>query len=263
MSEIPSFLKVKENYHAENSSTAFVDQTLLKMTSTIYHFQKVNVKKDKENAILYFIFTFLTVLLMSFSRNMLFTYILLAYLIIHLCFFNEKALSSVLHLSIRAFLFSCLILCPSVFLTNTKTMLTVSLKVFVSASMIGILNVNYSTNEIISMLKALHISDIFIYTLDTTFKYIVILSKTSEEILTSLKCRIIGKLKKKQESVSNIAGKTFVKATNASKEMMDAMICRGFNGEYYNHMKYQWNRYDTIRLTLLLVEVVLWIWCER
>lgn len=263
MSEIPSFLKTKENYSAKAGNYSFADQTLLKMVSAIHHFQKVNTRKKKESAILYLLFVFLTVLLASFSRNMLFTYILLACLIIRLCLMETKALASVLHLSSRAFIFSCLILLPSVFLANSKTMLTVSLKVFVSVSLIGIFNSRYSTNEIISALKAFHVSDVFIYTLDMTFKYIVILSKTCEEIFTALKCRLIGKLKKKTESVSNIAGKTFVKAANSSKEMTDAMTCRGFDGRYYTHMKFRWNRYDSIRTIIMIAEIVLFIWCER
>lgn len=260
---IPDWLQKDENYTADKSKTSFLSRTLLELVSAIGRFQKVSRYMKKPEALFFLVFVFVSVLLMSLSRNMLFTYILLAFVIIKLCISNEEELVYVMHYSIRAFLFSCLLLFPSLFLTHTKTMITVSLKVFISTSFVCMFNFMYSTNEIVSCLKMLHVPDIFIFTLDTTFKSIVSLSKSCEEILMALKCRMIGKRKKNDTSMTNIAGMVFVRAKNHSSEMYDAMKCRGFTGEYYNHMKFHINEYDWMMVLCVVAELLLFWFLER
>lgn len=263
MMNIPDWLQKDENYRAEKSRTSFLSRTLLELGSAIGRFQKVNVQKKKPEALFFLVFVFVSVLLMSLSRNMLFTYVLLACFIIKLCLSKEDELVYIMHYSVRAFFFSCFLLFPSLFLSHTKTMMTVSLKVFLSTSFVCMFNFMYSTNEIVSCLKMLHVPDIFIFTIDTTFKSIVSLSKSCEEILMALKCRLIGKRKKKDTAMTNIAGMVFVRAKNHSSEMYDAMKCRGFTGEYYNHMKFRMNVYDGMMLVCVVLEIVMFVFLEK
>lgn len=263
MENIPSWLTKEENYTAEKSNTSFLQKTLLQIGSTITRFQRVVFKKEKPEAIFFLVFVVVTILCMALSKNMFFTYVILACLIVRLCFLDENSLTYVMHYSIRAFVFSCFILLPALCMGNGKALLTVSMKVFISTSLLSLFHLLYSSNEIISCLKMIHIPDIFIFTLDTTFKYIVILSRSCEEILLALKCRIIGRRKEKGSMMTNVAGMTFIRSQQHSQQMYDAMKCRGFTGVYYNHMRMRVNRYDIFVLCLIILEIAAFIFLEK
>lgn len=260
MSEIPTWLKQNESYKAEKTNSAFLDRTLLEIGKTLHRFHKVSNHKDKCEPLIFLLFTIITIICMSVCRNMLFTYILLGVVIIDLCFMKNDDLVYVIHLSLRAFIISCIILLPSIFLNNTNTVLTVSLKVFVSASLIGYFNIQYSTDEIISCFKMLHVPDIFIMTLDMAFKYIVILSETCSEILNALKVRLIGKFKKKDRTLMNVASMTYIKANQHYADMNEAMKCRGFTGSYYNHLRFHINKFDVVMIIIMIIEIMMCIY---
>lgn len=259
MTYIPDWLKKEENYKAERSNSAFVDRTILEMVSKITRFQKVNHKSVVRNSLIDLLVIIETILLMSLSTNMLFTYIILALLLVGLCMMDGEEMTHIIHGGIIASVICMLILLPSLLLGNTKTFIRITLKVFLSSSMIYWFNEEHSANEIISCLKSLHIPDVIIFTLDMTFKFIVLLSKTCEEILTALKCRIIGKLKKNDRSLMNVGGMTFIRSLKYSDDMNDAMKCRGFNGTYYNHMHFKMNKIDYISVGIMIVEVVCFV----
>lgn len=261
--EIPEWLKKEENYSADKEKSTFLSRSILTIGAALTRFQKIRNDEEKPEAVVFLLFVILNILLMSLSRNMLFTYILLALLIIRMCMMKEKDLAYVIHYSVRAFLISCLLLCPSIFFSHGRTMLTVSIKVFVSTSSLCMFNLSYSTSEITSCFKALHVPDVFIFTMDTTFRYIVLLSRSCEEILNALKCRLIGKSKKRDTSVTNVAGMIYVRSVHHSEEMFDAMKCRGFTGEYYNHMKFHMHKYDWFCILIMIMEFVLFVFCER
>lgn len=260
MNEIPTWLKHNESYKAEKTNSAFLNRTLLEIGKALHRFHKVSNHKVKCEPIIFLLFIILTIVCMSICRNMLFTYILLALCIGYLCFLKNEDLSYVIHLSFRAFIISCIILLPSLFLTHGNTMLTVSIKVFISVTFIGFFNITYSTNEIISCFKMLHVPDIFIMTLDMTFKYIVILSETCSEILNALKVRLIGKFKKQDRTLMNVASMTYIKANQHYEEMNEAMKCRGFTGSYYNHLKFHLNKIDVMMIVLMIIEISLCIY---
>lgn len=261
--EIPDWLKKEENYSADKEKSSFLSKSLLTIGTALTRFQKVRNNEEKPGAVVFLLFVVGHILMMSLSRNMLFTYILLAVLVIRMCLMKEKDLAYVMHYSIRAFFFSCLLLCPSLFFSHGSTMLTVSVKVFVSAACISIFNLSYSTNELTSCFKALHVPDVFIFTMDTAFRYIVLLSRCCEEILNALQCRIIGKREKRDTSVTNVAGMTYVRSVHYSEEMYEAMKCRGFTGEYYNHMRFHMHKYDWLCVFIILSEIMLFVFCER
>jgi cobalt/nickel transport system permease protein len=105
-------------------------------------------------------------------------------------------------------------------------------KVFLSLEMVTIFNHTTQWNHITTALRKLHLPGIFIFTLDITLKYIVLLGTLIEEILTSLTLRSVGKNNKKYQSIGGVMGVTFVRGTEMSQEMYEAMRCRGFTDDY-------------------------------
>ncbi len=263
MTYIPDWLKKEEDYKAENSSSAFVDRTILEMVSKISRFQRVNHKNGVRNAFIDLLLIIETIMCISLSTNMLFTYIVLALLLVKLCMMNSEEMTNIIYGGFIASVICALILLPSLLLGNTKTFIRITLKVFLSSSLVYFFNEEHTTNELVSCLKMLHIPDIIIFTLDMTFKYIVLLSKTSKEILTALKCRIIGKLKKNDRSMMNVGGMTFIRSMKYSEDMNDAMKCRGFNGVYYNHMHFHLSRLDYLSIGIMVLEIIGFVFFGR
>lgn len=174
----------------------------------------------------------LIIILASCSRNMFFTYCMIAVLLVHMCMLGSSSLLRVFTAAIAAAGFSCLLLLPAVFLGSPHTMFTVSLKVFLSVGLLGFLAATTPWNKITEGFRFFLVPDIMIFTFDITLKYIVILGDICVDMLNALKLRSIGKNHDKGSSISGIIGFAFLKSRHMSEEMCGAMACRGFEGEY-------------------------------
>ena len=127
-----------------------------------------------------------------------------------------------------------IILIPAMFiqLSGIRNELLVVIKVFFSISTLSIFNHTTQWNHITGALRKLHIPGIFIFTLDITLKYIVLLGNLITDLLTSLQLRSVGKNNKKYSSIGGVMGVTFVRGTEMNRQMYEAMQCRGFTDDY-------------------------------
>ena len=73
-----------------------------------------------------------------------------------------------------------------------------------------------------------------VFTLDITLKYIVILGNICVDMLNAVRLRSVGRNKDKKSALSGVMGVTFLKSREMADEMYQAMVCRGFDGEYNN-----------------------------
>lgn len=87
-------------------------------------------------------------------------------------------------------------------------------------------------NSLTNAIKAFYVPDIFIFVLDITLPYIVLLGEYSINMLYALKLRSVGVNKEKSSSLAAIGGTIFLKSKEMADEMYQAMECRGFCGEY-------------------------------
>ena len=256
---LPNWLNTKEEYTPSKDSSFFIDKTLLSIGSTLFRFQKKHNSNIKYNASVILLFIFITILTLSLSLNYLYIGTILACLIFKLISLKNDALISIMHVTKRACIVSCIILLPCLFTHHISTFIMINLKVFISATLISLFNTSYSTSEITSAFRKFKISSLFIYIIDIALKYIVLFSKICEEMLWSLKCRTVGMIHKKNEVVTNIIGNVFVKGQYESKEMLDAMKCRGFTGEYSTLGKHHLCMYDYFILLCIVLELFLFI----
>ena len=81
-------------------------------------------------------------------------------------------------------------------------------------------------------LRKFHIPGVVIFIIDITFRYIVLLGKLMEDLLTAVSLRSVGRNNKKYSSVGGVMGVTFLRGTEMNKEMYEAMQCRGFTDDY-------------------------------
>lgn len=204
-------------------------------------------------------YTFLFILLTACSKNYFFSLIMAAGTLFVLATYPATVIKQILSGSFGAIIFSALILLPAVFMGNPQILLTIVTKVFISVTLVGILSAGTSWNKLTASLRAFHIPDLFIFTLDITLKYIAVLGEICMEILTSLRLRSVGKNKKKAKAFSGILGIAFLKSREMAEEMYAAMCCRGFTGEYKSIRKHEWRKQDIFYIFFMIcVTIIFW-----
>ena len=110
--------------------------------------------------------------------------------------------------------------------------LIVVAKVFLCVTMVTVFNHTTQWNHITLALRKIHVPGIFVFTLDITLKYIVLLGNLMQDLLTSMQLRAVGRHNKKYSSVGGVMGVTFLRGTEMNEQMYEAMRCRGFTDDY-------------------------------
>lgn len=129
--------------------------------------------------------------------------------------------------------FTSIILIPTIIKGNIFHSSLLIYKVFINILLINIISATSTRQAFIRTLKFLLVPDMFIWIMELTLKYILLLAEYSFEVLQSLKIKSIGKSKKTKKSLFPIMGNMFLNSVKLSEEMINAMECRGFTGEYH------------------------------
>lgn len=261
---LPSWMCESEAYEPNIDKDGFITKSAQAILGVLAKL-KWNAGKDRRfsaSPSLKLCYTFLFILLTACSKNYLFSLIMVAGTILALASYPASAMKQILSGTIGAVLFSIFILLPAVFMGNPQILLTIGTKVFLSVTLIGILSAGTAWNKLTASLRAFHIPDIFIFTLDITLKYIAVLGEICMEILTSLRLRSIGQNKKKAKAFSGILGISFLKSREMADEMYAAMCCRGFVGEYKTGRKYAFRKQDIFYIFSMIAVVGLFVYLE-
>ena len=157
-----------------------------------------------------------------------------AILLLYLCTWPARDILNIMKAGCGASVLALIILIPAMVVqpSGIRNELLIVIKVFLSISTLSIFNHTTQWNHITGALRKLHIPGIFIFTLDITLKYIVLLGNLITELLTSLQLRSVGKNNKKYSSIGGVMGVTFVRGTEMNRQMYEAMQCRGFTDDY-------------------------------
>ena len=157
-----------------------------------------------------------------------------AILLLYLCTWPAGDIVNIMKAGCGASVLALIILLPAMFIqpSGIRNELLIVIKVFFSISTLSIFNHTTQWNHITGALRKLHIPGIFIFTLDITLKYIVLLGNLITDLLTSLQLRSVGKNNKKYSSIGGVMGVTFVRGTEMNQQMYEAMQCRGFTDDY-------------------------------
>lgn len=261
---LPSWMCESEAYEPNIDKYGFITKSAQAILGVLAKL-KWNAGKDRRfsaSPSLKLCYTFLFILLTACSKNYLFSLIMVAGTILALASYPASAMKQILSGTIGAVLFSIFILLPAVFMGNPQILLTIGTKVFLSVTLIGMLSAGTAWNKLTASLRAFHIPDIFIFTLDITLKYIAVLGEICMEILTSLRLRSIGQNKKKAKAFSGILGISFLKSREMADEMYAAMCCRGFVGEYKTGRKYAFRKQDIFYIFSMIAVVGLFVYLE-
>jgi cobalt/nickel transport system permease protein len=233
---IPEWMKKTENYVPPKDGGTFAIRTIQALGGVMSRL-KIQQGHEKKHALPALVKFFLLVgalLVLSLGQDRLILLVFAAVLQAYLCTWPARDILSIWKPSFTASLLAFVLFVPAMLLQpgGISNNLVIVGKVFLSLEMVTIFNHTTQWNHITTALRKLHIPGIFIFTLDITLKYIVLLGTLIEEILKSLTLRSVGKNNKKYQSVGGVMGVTFVRGTEMSQEMYEAMRCRGFTDDY-------------------------------
>lgn len=231
--ELPEWMVQTQPYEPGRDHDQFVKKSMLGLIGILSRARKSgSAGKQFASAPVHLFCAIFLILLMSLSRNMFFTYCMLGGFLIRLCLLPEKQLAGVVWSALAAAAISALFLLPAVFLGNPRSLVTISLKVLLSVGLIRCMSATTPWNQLTEGLRFYHVPDLFIFTFDITLTYIVLLGEIAQDMLQALRLRSVGVNPKKEKSMSGVLGITFLKAKELSEETYQAMVARGFEGEY-------------------------------
>lgn len=232
--KIPQWLTNDENYSPPKGNISFADNTKKSALRLLSHLKNDsnNLKAKEANTSLRLFAVFVMIVLCAISKNFIYVLFVMSLLLVKIATMKADKIREFIGVIIPVLLFSFIILLPSVFMGNPKTLLTILGKIFVCTGMVLVLNLTAPVGEITKALKLFYIPDIFIFTLNITIKYILQLGNICTEMLTALKIRSIGRAKDKKGEMSGIMGTLFIKSKNSAIDTAKAMECRGFDGKY-------------------------------
>lgn len=265
MTNIPDWLCEEESYTPQKDSASFVKKSISSVMRVLSSFKRNNdTKKAKEvNTSIRLFAMLLLIVLTSVSKNFSFVIFMIAFIVVRFAFMSGDKIKAWLKLIFPVIAFSFLLLLPSLFLGNPKTPLTIVGKIFVCVSLVSIVNLTSSFNDITISLKRFHIPDVVIFIFDIAIKYIYILSDVCLDMLNALEIRSIGKNKNKSTSASGILGNVFIKANDYATQTQKAMECRGFNGNYVvSNKKHGISKYDCLSLLLYACIIFVFVYLE-
>lgn len=260
---IPEWLSVKDNYIPKEEKNSYIEKSifsLIKIVSII----RQNKNQDKLiysiNPTLKVVSVIIMILCVSISRSFIYLFIIDIYVLINLFLMEEKFRKRILLRSLMFPLITLIALIPSMFYGNIYNSLLLFQKLIITILLMNLLAHNTKWSEISKSLKLLFIPDIFLWIMDITIKYIVLLGEHSINLLYALKLRSIGITSNKYNSLTGIMGNLFIKSYKMSEEMFHAMECRGFVGEYSTKVNLKFKRADYVYLVINIFLVSLFIY---
>ena len=259
---IEDWLLKSEEYEPDDTKERFIDKS-------IFSFFKIidNIKKEEQgntyiykiNVIVKMFSIILNILLIALSRNFLFLGSLNILLFFLLLSIEKKKQSRIILISMIFPIFTAIILIPALIKGSVFHSCLLIYKVFMNILLINIISATSTRQAFIKSLKFLLVPDIFIWIMELTLKYILLLAEYSLEVLHALKIRSIGKSDKTKKSLFPIMGNMFLNSVKLSEEMIGAMECRGFTGEYHYTQKIKLELLDYIYVLINILIVLLFI----
>ena len=230
---LPAWMTSAEEYKAEKDRDGYLEKSIMALFSMLRRIRENGGSAEfRGSAAIRMAACLLLILLVSLSRNMAFSGLVLAGFLVRLLFVPGRKLLRILLPALGAAGFALLMLLPSVFLGAASSQVRVSVKVFLAVGLVNLLSLSVPWNRMTEGLRAFHVPSVFLFILDLTLQFIAVLGNLAEQMLQAVRLRSVGRNAHKQRSLSGILGTLFLRARERSALTMQAMELRGFDGEY-------------------------------
>lgn len=248
---IPNWLSEKDNYTAIEDKNTYVQKSIFSIIEKVAIIREN--KNGRINPALKVICTIVMIICTSISRSFIYFLLVDIYLLAILFLLGRKRRKPLIIRSIIFPVITLIALLPSMFYGNIYNSIVIFQKLIITILLVNILAHTTKWTEISKALKLLLVPDIFLWTMDITIKYIVVLGEYAINLLYALKLRAIGRTKDKYKALTSIMGNLFMNSYKMSEEMFNAMECRGFSGEYKAKVSFKFKAYDYLYLTINIV----------
>lgn len=181
----------------------------------------------------------LTILLCALSKNAFFTGCVIGVELLRTAMMPPDSIRNVLGKVVLPVVFTAILMLPSVFLGSPRTFGTVTVKVFESVLVLSVLNEEVAWNEMTGALAGLHAPELFVMTLDTAVRFLVLLGRYSGRLLEAVNLRRVGKKNWKNAGTGGVLGVTWIKSQAMLRANSEAMTCRCFDGTYRKNVSFQ------------------------
>ncbi len=233
---VPDWMKHEDEYVPPRSGGTFIIKTLKSMGSVM---RRLRVQRGHEKGLkipvqLKILGLLGVIVFIAVTNSRMALAGIAAVLLVYLCTWPAIDIWNVIKTSGGAGLIAVIIMLPAAVMNpaGIGNNLAVVAKVLMSVAFVAVFNHTTYWNHITVGLRKLKVPGIFIFTLDITLRFIVLLGRLICEMLEALSLRSVGRARKEYESIGGIMGVTFTNGVQKNREMYEAMVCRGFTDDY-------------------------------
>ena len=233
---LPEWMTTSENYAPPKDGGAFAVKTIKAIGQAMgrIRLQAGHEKKLHIPAILKLVGLVVAIVIISVTQQRLVIMAAAAILLAYLAMWPARDLVPILKASLAAGLIGLIIMLPAMLMNRAglNNNLLVVVKIMLSITLVNIFNHTTQWNHITGALRRLHVPATFVFILDITLKYIVLLGRLITDLLTAMQLRAVGHDDSKYTSVGGVMGVTFLRGAEMNTQMYEAMRCRGFTDDY-------------------------------
>ena len=232
---IPGWMKQTEQYAPPKDGGAFALRTLRSLGGVL---ARLRVQRGRDGLnippVLKLLLLLAGIVTLSLARKPLLLLGIAALVLGWVCMLPPRTVLNVLRPALGAAILALALFLPAMLLrpAGAGNNLILVGKVFLSVTMVSLFNQRTQWNRITGALRTLRVPGVFVFLLDLTLKYIVLLGGLIVDWLTARSLRAVGRDRHKYRSVGGVMGLTFLRASELSRETWEAMSCRGFTDDY-------------------------------
>ena len=233
MMPLPGWLLKEERYRPGRDRDAFLDRSIRAFLGVLARSRNPGAPpRTRTDPLVKTVAAFLLLILVSLTGSAAFLALAGTGLLVLLALQQARLIATVLRTSLAVAAGTALLLAPSVCWGLGRGSALIVLKVLLSAITVQLLAGTTAPAALAETAKRLGVPDLCILICALALEYICLLGGFALALLEALKLRSVGRNAGKADSISAIAGTLFLKSKEMAEAMYDAMVCRGFTGEY-------------------------------
>ncbi|MCR5756541.1 MAG: energy-coupling factor transporter transmembrane protein EcfT [Selenomonas sp.] len=262
--DLPEWVQTEEVYQPDRDRDYFISRSLLRVLAVLLSIRQQAYVKMRHCFSAVGVLGFLLgwLLLCVAAHTTAFLCCQLALVLVLSCFLSGRAIRQILQGAMVAMFFSLLLVLPALWLGSGGTVLLLPFKTFLTVSSLALLRQYLPWNKLTQALCFFRVPQEVIFILDTTLRYVALLGEMAGDMLIALKLRSVGRNQRKQQALGSILGRLFLRSQEMSQAMYEAMVCRGFTGEYSSVESGKLQRADIMLCLLCILYMYLFLQLE-
>ena len=232
--DIPNWLVTPQGYEPVSDRSTFAAKSMLSVAAVLRQLRLDDGRSSRlsPSAPVKLALALGAIILNSLSTNLMFTAVLLAFVLVRAALLPRKALARVATVAAGAAFLAFVIALPAALIGQPSSAVRLGVKALASTGLAMEVALTTPASNLTGALRSFRVPNIAILTIDLALRNIVRLGDCALETLAALTLRSVGRDNDKRASMGGVGGTLLVRASAAAQDTYDAMRCRGFEGEY-------------------------------